>query len=371
MKKILILIVLKGLLVVSVSAQEKGIGTPPGLEVQQLLPVEHPSVDKNWAVVFKDDFNTLDTINRWNKAHNAIHGDYTKETEEPQVYHRNDAYVKNGKIELRTQKLNNYYPCPKGNACQYEGKHYYTSGQISSQKRYKYGYYEICAKLPGSDGYWPAFWLWNSTPSTETTNCWYNEIDIFEAAGCNTDVVTSNFHWGFQCPTDVYSKSKGVSNTANNFDNIYHWYGVEWNSNKITWYIDRKVVRQVANNMEGIGIQNGMYIIINVALHPIVNWWDCQISSNTIFPNFMYVEQADAYSLICDSGVDVDEIPDFANFNYGVKKSIKLGNSTPISPRDRISLRATDYIELKPGFEAPIGAELYLDVHPCSVTEVQ
>jgi len=32
---------------------------------------------------------------------------------------------------------------------------------------------------------------------------------------------------------------------------------------------------------------------------------------------------------------------------------------------NNITLRATDFIELKPGFEVQTGRELYLDVTPC------
>jgi len=51
--------------------------------------------------------------------------------------------------------------------------------------------------------------------------------------------------------------------------------------------------------------------------------------------------------------------------NYAVKKSISLSSTTTIPQNNKICLRATDFIELKNGFEVPLGAELYLDVTPC------
>jgi len=339
-----------------------------------MFPVfaQHPPLDKNWDTVFVDDFSTFN-IGRWHKAHNAIHGNYEynnpqKQTEEPQVYIQDNAYIENGKLVLRTKQQT--YPCPKGHGylnCQYGGTHNYTSGQIASNATYKYGYFEIYAKLPASSGYWPAFWLWNSTSSTQTSNCWYNEIDIFESSGCNNNIVTSNMHYGFQCPTNIYSNSKSVSLEALNYNNKYHWYGLEWDKNKITWYIDRKIVRQIANNMEGTGIQNPMYIILNVALNPIVSWWDCQISNSTIFPNYMYVDTANVWRLKydCNTPVTINNANDLVNHDYKVKKSISLSGATTLISGQNVSLRATDYIELKEGFYVPPGAELYLDNNPC------
>jgi beta-glucanase (GH16 family) len=106
---------------------------------------QHLPQDKNWEVIFQDDFSTFDTA-QWVKHHNHTHGE--DKDEEPQIYDTNDVYIENGKLVLRTQKLNNYYPCPKGAACYYGGKHYYTSGEIGSNASYRYGYFEIYAKLP-------------------------------------------------------------------------------------------------------------------------------------------------------------------------------------------------------------------------------
>jgi hypothetical protein len=51
-----------------------------------------------------------------------------------------------------------------------------------------------------------------------------------------------------------------------------------------------------------------------------------------------------------------------------VQKSITLSGATTIPAGSNISLRATDFIELKAGFEVPTGRELYLDVTPCLLT---
>jgi beta-glucanase (GH16 family) len=321
-----------------------------------MIPVfaQNPPQDKNWEIVFEDNFNSFNTV-LWNKSH-CIHGD------EPQHYISNNVKIENGKLVLTTKKEN--YQCTQNNCNCNHGIYNYTSGQIGSNKTYKYGYYEIYAKLPSSSGYWPAFWFWYQSPNTQTSNCWYNEIDVFEAYGNNPNVIESRVHWGFQCPTDIYGSSEKGLHTCN-YSNGYHWYGIEWDSKKITWYIDRNSVRQIPNNMGGIGIQNPMYIILNVALS---TGNDNPVSPNTIFPNYMYVDQANAYRLKCDKNTVVNEILNFNTFYYAVKKSITLSGATTIPSNSNISLRATDFIELRDGFELPLGSELYLDITPCENT---
>ena len=312
---------------------------------------QNPPQDKNWGIIFQDDFSKFNT-NRWKKTHKHIRGNGIYE--ESQIYDSTNIYIDNGKLVLRTRIQNSQ--CPKGSNCHYGGRHSYTSGEIDSKITYKYGYFEIYAKLPASSGYWPAFWFWNSTGS------WYNEIDVFEAYGNRSKVVESNAHCGFggQASTAI-----GAIEHICYYDTDYHWYGVEWNRDRITWYIDRKPVRQELNNMEGIGIQNPMYIIMNVALSSIYPGWDNQISSSTIFPNYMYVDQANVYRLKCDKNTVVNEILNFNTFYYAVKKSISLSNATTIPSGSNISLRATDFIELKSGFGVPLNSEFYLDVNPC------
>ncbi|MGI6321192.1 MAG: glycoside hydrolase family 16 protein [Bacteroidales bacterium] len=331
---------------------------------------QHPYQDNNWDVIFTDSFSTFNT-GLWYKADNHVHGAYNyydsdQRGEEPQVYTQDNAYIENGKLVLRTKVQT--YPCPKGAGflnCQYGGIHNYTSGQIVSNTTYKYGYYEIYAKLPASSGYWPAFWFWNNTPDTQTSNCWYNEIDVFEAYGDKPNAVESRAHWHIGCPLN-FDSVVNIENIPHpcNYSTGYHWYGLEWDRNKITWYIDRNPVRQIANDMEGIGIQNPMYIILNVALYP-PTWEGNQILSSTIFPNYMYIDQVNAWSLKCDPNAIVNEITNYNTFNYAVKKSISLSSMSSLSSGQNISLRATDFIELKGGFEVPLGAELFLDINAC------
>jgi len=345
MKRQLIIMVLAGLFVVPVYGQ-------------------HPPLDKNWEVVFQDDFNTFNT-DRWLIANNFDH--YGGEA---QVYRTQNVYINNGKLILETKE--EPYCCPPDSNLECErqnmtGECYqYTSGWIESRVRYKYGYFEIYAKLPGSDGYWPAFWLHGQGVDLLTNECWYNEIDVFEISGCITDTFDIGYHCDYGCPGEPKGGETTGGKIACNYASDYHWYGIEWDRDKITWYVDRKSVRRRnnINELKDIGIWNAIRIIINTALQSPTE--DCPITSNSIFPNYMYVDTVNVYRLKCD-GKPVVEIPDYNTFKYGVKKSISLSGVSSLSTGEDVSLRATDFIELTNGFEVPLGAELYLDVNPCEL----
>ena len=85
----------------------------------------------------------------------------------------------------------------------------------------------------------------------------------------------------------------------------------------------------------------------------------------------MYIDQANAYKLKYDCKTPINEILNYDQplspnyYDYKVKKSISLSGISSLKSGQNVSLRATDFIELKAGFEVPIGAELYLDINPC------
>jgi hypothetical protein len=85
----------------------------------------------------------------------------------------------------------------------------------------------------------------------------------------------------------------------------------------------------------------------------------------------MYVDYVKVYSLKydCNTPVIINSFTDFINYDYKVKKSITLSGNITMPSNSNICLRATDYIELLPGFEVTLGAELYLDNTPCNITK--
>lgn len=73
------------------------------------------------------------------------------------------------------------------------GKYLYTSGRIFTKQYFRYGKFEIKAKLPVTAGVWPALWFKaNSGPAC------VGEIDLVEYIGCmKAEKMNVNVHlWG-------------------------------------------------------------------------------------------------------------------------------------------------------------------------------
>jgi len=116
--------------------------------------------------------------------------------------------------------------------------HQYTSSKIWTQglKNWKYGKFEMRAKLPGVAGTWPAFWM---MPKTDTYGIWpaSGEIDIMEhTAFYNAENVVGSLH------TSAYNHKIGTqisfSRETPGVTSGFHTYSVTWNEYSFSWYVD-------------------------------------------------------------------------------------------------------------------------------------
>jgi len=159
----------------------------------------------------------------------------------------------------------------------------YTSGLISTGGRlnpplfaFKYGYMEMRAKLPPGKGMWPAFW---ALPSDGT---WPPEIDVVEGQGETPSTDYLSFHWRDERKEDNEDETK--YDTGTDLSAEFHTYGVDWESNIITWYFDRHPVKTFSKT--ALIPHKPMYVIVNLA----VGGWISFPDRNTLFPAEMLVD---------------------------------------------------------------------------------
>ena len=145
---------------------------------------------------------------------------------ERQAYHPSRATVSDGYLKLTADSAD-------------LGGKEYTSGKVESRYAQQHGRWEIRAKLPGTQGTWPAIWL---LPATETYG-WpsQGEIDILENRGHQPHLTSSAFHWGpdffgRQFTFDEYEAANG--GVDEDFHNEFHTYSVEWDASKIRFFVD-------------------------------------------------------------------------------------------------------------------------------------
>ncbi|WP_413283425.1 family 16 glycosylhydrolase [Vibrio sp. MA40-2] len=236
-------------------------------------------VEKNkhgWALIWNDEFDGTDIdMSKWNHEVNCWGGG----NNEQQCYTANNtnSFVSNGLLTIRALKQPS-----TGSSVPEDWDGYdetkttlpYSSARLRTKNQgdWKYGRFEIRAKLPQGQGTWPAIWM---LPTDFVYGGWAasGEIDIMEAVNLHTtytdsdavniveaqQMVTSEgtqaisaegiskpenrvhatLHYGKNWPKNV---SSGVAydfgdqniNPADDF----HTYAIEWQQGEIRWYVD-------------------------------------------------------------------------------------------------------------------------------------
>jgi hypothetical protein len=168
------------------------------------------------------------------------------------------------------------------------GDREFTSAHVSTEGKLeqKYGKWEIRAKLPNTQGMWPAIWL------LPVDGSWPPEIDIIELVGKEPDKVHHSFHWGplrdGLLPWDLGQTSTD-DHLGKNFDTVYHDFGVEWTPEGIVWTVDGKETHRFGTTPEQRKHlpQGPMYLIMNLALG---GFWPGSPDESTKFPSTMEID---------------------------------------------------------------------------------
>lgn len=188
----------------------------------------------DWELVWSDEFDG-DTIddNKWTHEVNCEGGG----NNEKQCYTDDPAnsYVADGNLHIVALPAEEGAPKP------------YTSARLNTRYKadFKYGRFEMRAKLPSGQGSWPAFWM---LPTDYVYGGWpkSGEIDIVESVnlkaaredGTPEDFVHGTLHYGQDWPNNVSSgKAYELPNDVNPADG-FHTYAIEWQEGEIRWYVD-------------------------------------------------------------------------------------------------------------------------------------
>ncbi len=159
----------------------------------------------------------------------------------------------------------------------------YTSGHISTKGRHEqtYGRWEIRAKLPTSQGMWPAIWL---LPNDDS---WPPEIDIIELLGKEPNTVHHSYHWG---PLRDGLKPWDLNQTSTDkaeglpFGESFHDFALEWTPQSITWFVNGTPTHSYTGKIP----DKPMFLIINSA---IGGFWPGPPGSKTTLPEKMEIDR--------------------------------------------------------------------------------
>ncbi|MGU3341869.1 glycoside hydrolase family 16 protein, partial [Methylobacterium mesophilicum] len=138
------------------------------------------------------------------------------------------------------------------------------SGLITTQGSFSqaYGYFEIRADFSAMKGAWDAFWLLPDKPAANPNNLsGWQELDVVEHYGGNDKGVYSTIHTTDQTPNIPWQQNRQVYSELANAPG-YHTYGMDWQKDKISFYVDGKFVGSQATPSDMTG---PMYLVANLA----------------------------------------------------------------------------------------------------------
>jgi beta-glucanase (GH16 family) len=241
---------------------------------------------QNWQLIWSDEFagEELDT-SKWSFQYGtgASEGLSGWGNSELQYYtdRPENIFVQDGMLHIVAREES------------FEGMDY-TSARIRSinQGDWRYGRFEIRAKMPTGRGIWPAIWM---MPTESVYGRWpaSGEIDIMELVGHEPDVVHGTLHYG---PPHTYTGAPYRLGSGT-FNDGFHTFALEWEPGEIRWYVDGLLYQtQTDWFSQGQGFpapfDQRFHMILNVA---VGGNWPGSPDNNTVFPQEMIIDYVRVY----------------------------------------------------------------------------
>jgi beta-glucanase (GH16 family) len=189
---------------------------------------------EGYALVWSDEFERpgLPDPKKWD--YDTAFNKRGWHNEESQYYsgaRRENSRVENGMliIEARREELRQ--------AGDWGGQKYTSARLITKGKEsWKYGYFDIRAKLPCGVGTWPAIWTLPDVPNMKWPDD--GEIDIMEHVGHDKGVVHQTIHTG--AFNHVMKTHKASQMTVPDVCDAFHNYQLDWTPERLVMSIDGK-----------------------------------------------------------------------------------------------------------------------------------
>ena len=186
-------------------------------------------LDSNYVLVFGDEFDgtEIDTSKWLTKYPYKPPAD--RLTGGNQVFLDKNVWLKDGFAYIRSKSESHTYMGQTKPQ---------TTGVIHSKlkrrNKFREGIFEMRAKVPTADGFWPAFWLYGWCA---------NEIDIFELSN-KDNIYRMDIHTQVPCGEKHERLPKKVKLPFNISDD-FHNYKLVWTPFKMIWLIDDVPYRTV------------------------------------------------------------------------------------------------------------------------------
>lgn len=193
-----------------------------------------------------------------------------------------NAQVENGSLVIRVNE-------------EKMGTREFTSAKLTTRglHQWKYGRFEIRAKLPGAKGTWAAIWM---MPTTKHYGPWpkCGEIDIMEHVGFDPDTVEASAHTGSYYFTNNTQKHARIF--VERPQDEFHVYTLDWYEDHYDVFVDDELYFTFNNEETGFmewPFDQPFYLILNVAYGG--NWGIKQGLDRGSLPQRMEVDYVRVY----------------------------------------------------------------------------
>ncbi|MCG8307132.1 MAG: glycoside hydrolase family 16 protein [Cytophagales bacterium] len=232
-----------------------------------ISPIEDQQ-ETEYELVFEDEFEgDFPNPDNWGFENGFVRN------KELQWYRKENAYCENGLliIEGRREDIPNPNYDPNGTDWKTSREFaHYTSSSLMTRglHSWKYGRFEIKAKIDVRRGMWPAIWtlgIEGEWPSN-------GEIDIMEYY---SDYILANFAWGtdqrWVPKWDGFKKH--ISSFPADWANEFHVWRMDWTEDKIELFLDDELLNTVrlsktinpASEIEN-PFKQPHYLLLNLAI---------------------------------------------------------------------------------------------------------
>lgn len=250
-----------------------------------LAATQSPAAAGPWRLVWHDEFNgsRIDP-KKWTFAVECWGGG----NHERQCYTNRNAVVRHGVLTITARRETTTGPdLPE--ALRKSGEPVatktqpYSSAKLTTARKaqWKYGKFEIRARLPLGQGTWPAIWM---LPADNAYGPWAasGEIDILETVnlgalcvdcpGARDDRVLGTLHFGGVNPRNTHKGEEIFYPPI--LDGKFHTFALTWEPEKMVWFVDGKpyAARRAdewyteSSETPGAPFDKPFYMILNLAV---------------------------------------------------------------------------------------------------------
>lgn len=263
------------------------------------------SISKDYKLVWADEFDYTGKpdYKKWGYEYGFIRNN------EKQYYTDSlkNSRVENGHLILESnkEKIANV----KFNSEEFKDKNWlqyiakidtaqYTSASLSTKSlgEWKYGKFEVKAKLPEGIGHWPAIWmLGENKDEVGWPKC--GEIDIMEHVGFDKDSIFGTIHT--KAYNHIVGTQKGKKIFIDKPYDEFHIFSVEWTPDKIDFLLDGIVYNHIQNEYKTTDewpFDQKFYLKLNIAIGGGLG--GKKGIDDSVFPQQMVVDYVRVYQLV-------------------------------------------------------------------------